>query len=190
MSDIPIPKRIAQPGDLFVLLIPNGHDLERLQDWQLQLQEQYGGQIVSPIHITVARFSAEPGTSTPQCVTNFRASLPVMRSFSLSTDAIIHFFAPYWQTSVLRWRVLVSPEWDQFRDHLDDTLCQIECQSHFERRRHATCTALSLEQPVDLEQNPPGYKLPAPLFVVQEIVISHLKTAGEFEILDRFALKD
>ena len=115
-------QRVAQPGDIFVLLVPNGVDQEHLNQKHNSLQAHFGGQAVLPIHITTQRFSPGNGQITTNCIETLRESLSGFQPFPIIADALIQFFAPYWQCQVLRWRVQETPAWANFRDQLENTL--------------------------------------------------------------------
>ena len=70
----------------------------------LELQSQYGGKLIDPIHITVERFSPGDGYCTQDCIPPIKKDLRGVQPFPIYTDALIQFFAPYWQSQVLRWR--------------------------------------------------------------------------------------
>ncbi len=180
--------RIAQPGDIFLLLAPSGDDLQRLRIEQRNWQTQFGGFPVEPIHITVERFSPDDQQLPTDCVTKLSDNLGDMQAFPVTADAVIQFFAPYWQSYVLRWRVQRSPEWVRFRDQIKATLEMIRCPSHFVRRRHATCTILKLEDIIILPTPLP--KISLPLFTVRELCISTLGSDGHFEVLEKLNLSD
>ena len=181
------PPRAAQPGDIFLLLLPTGEDFARLEQEQDSWKTRYGGQLVRPIHITVQRFSPNKNQIPKDCVNTLRVNLSGMQPFAVDADAIIQFFAPYWQSYVLRWRVKSTPAWSNFRDHVKTVLDQIHCPSHFQRQRHATCTILKLNDKVDLPSATTEISLP--LFTVREILISTLKEDGNFEVLERIKLQ-
>lgn len=185
---MPAVPRLAQPGDIFVLLVPNGTELDRLRHAQKNLQAKYGGQLVEPIHITAERFTPEDGQDTEACIATLRQNLVRLRPFPIKADALIQFFAPYWQSQVLRWRVQETPEWSYFRDQLEATLSQNRCPSHFIRRRHATCTILKLNGEVDLSLE--ASKTLTPLFTAREFWISILRDEGQFEILETLNLNE
>jgi hypothetical protein len=176
--------RVAQPGDLFILLVPNGEELVSLQQWQMDLQSQYGGRRVEPMHITVERFSPEHTTFAGDCLTILRPILEMVKPFPIFSDQLIQFYAPYWQQHVLRWRVQETPGWLAFKEITTLALAEVGCPSHFVRERHATCTALFLESEADLDSNPPGIHFPASLFTAREVLISLLEAPEQFTILD------
>lgn len=180
--------RAAKPGDIFLLLLPTGVDLERLTQDQLSWQNKFGGQLVTPIHITVERFSPKNRQLPKNCVNIICENISTLPAFQTEADALIQFFAPYWQSYVLRWRVKESPIWQSFREQVKITLEQIDCPSHFRRQRHATCTILKLDGKINQLTPPP--EISVPLFYVREVHISTLKERGNFEILERFSLQE
>ncbi len=184
---MPETPRIAQPGDIFILLVPTGDDLDRLQRLQGKLQAQYGGQPVTPIHVTVERFTPIDGKLTQDCIPALNEIISNIEPFQISTDALIQFYAPYWRSYVLRWRVKETDIWNKFRDLLEITLCEVQCPSHFTRRRHASCTILKLDNEVTLPANP--FEIVQPLFVVREFWVSLLTEENQFDILEKLKLR-
>jgi 2'-5' RNA ligase len=176
----------AKPGDIFLLLVPTGKDLEYLRQKSKKLHQRYGGQLVDPIHITVERFSPGEGQFPKECVQKIQKNLQGIQPFQLRTDSLIQFFAPYWQSPVLRWRVENSAQWKNFRNHLENTLREAGCPSHFTRRRHASCTILKLEKKIPLPEN--ASKVAQPLFTIREIRISQLQLNQAFEILEKIEI--
>jgi hypothetical protein len=182
------PPRTAQPGDIFLLLLPTSEDLDLLTQEQHRLNTQFGGQLVKPIHITLQRFSPHNSQHPEDCVNTLRKRILAIQSFEVEADALIQFFAPYWQNYVLRWRVKETAAWSSFRDRVKTTLDEINCPSHFHRQRHATCTILKLPGKVDLRS--PSPEISMPLFNVREVVISTLKESGNFEVIEKLKLKE
>ena len=182
--------RIAQPGDIFILLVPTAQELHLIKQWQLMLQERYGGHVVPNPHITCQRFSRRIGQSRGACIDHLTSDLCVINSFQLYTDRLIQFFAPYWGTRVLRWRIQETADYANFRGFLKAILETLNCPSHFNRRRNASCTALNLEGTSDLEIHPSGVVYPAPLFTAKEVWISELDGNRDFSVLETIQLKD
>jgi len=182
--------RVAQPGDIFLLLVPSAAELDRLRQWQAVLQQRYGGRLVEFPHITCQRFTPPEGQFSEQCIASLQDDLKSQSQFMIYTDGLIQFYAPYWGTQVLRWRVQENDDYAKFRDKLDATLSKTRCPSHFDRLRHATCTALDLEQAVNLEPNPGDGPFPAPLFKARELLVSKLVDENRFEFLDTICLPE
>jgi hypothetical protein len=180
--------RVAKPGDIFLLLVPTAQELHHLRQQQTMLQARYGGQMVPLLHITCQRFTAQEEALEASCIDIFKKELSDIQPFTIYTDMLIQFFAPYWQKQVLRWRVQETDEYASFRDRLDVTLKKTNCCSQFDRYRFATCTALNLENPIELEENPPGFSFPAILFTAKELLVSKLEDENQFEILSTITL--
>jgi len=181
-------QRIAQPGDIFILLVPTAQELHLIQQWQSDLAARYGGQAVANPHITCQRFSLDLAQSKSDCVAKLKTELQTIPRFPLYTDRLIQFYAPYWQTMVLRWRVQVTRPFAAFRDKLDRALTWLGCPSHFNRVRHPSCSAINLETAVDLHVNPGRGDYPKPLFTARECLISALQEGGQFAILETIQL--
>ena len=180
--------RAAIPGDTFILLAPSAQELGRLLQMQLELQKQYGGQIVPHIHITTERFSPKRAAFPQECAAVLKHHISNFTSFPVFADGLIQFNARYWKSHVLRWRVQDSDTWLNFRRILANTLKGIACPSHFDRHRRSTCSILSLEKPITLNEIQHALNYPQKLFTAREVHISQLKENNQFEILDTIQL--
>ncbi len=181
--------QIAQPGDIFLLLVPSAQELHQLRTWQAGLQTRYGGHPVPDPHITCQRFTPGPGNSPDDCTRLLVEELETIHTFQIYTDRLIQFYAQYWRTHVLRWRVQESDEYAEFRDRLEIALQRIRCPSHFNRRRHASCTALSLQEPTNLSLETAETRHPVPLFLARTLWISKLQEDYQFLILETVTFK-
>jgi hypothetical protein len=183
-------RRVAQPGDLFLLLVPSARELHQLTLWQSELQAKYGGQVESFVHITCQRFTPNKGEIEDTCIGQLVDVLATTKSFMIYTDKLIQFLAPYWGQEVLRWRVQETQEYAAFRDVLTVSLKNIGCPSHFNRKRHTTCTALKQVKKEDFKMDPPEVQYPSPLFTARNLWFSKLLDGTEFEILEKIKLAD
>jgi hypothetical protein len=182
--------RTAQPGDIFLLLVPSAQELHQLRQWQYKFRERYGGQPVEFIHITCQRFSPGPYSLEVPCIEQLKNDIQNSQPFKINTDRLIQFYAPYWQRYVLRWRVQETISYSQFRDRLNTILIKTGCLSHFDRHRHATCPILNLGGKIDLEFNPPKTTFPTELFTAKHLWVSKLQNDNRFEILEEITLQD
>jgi hypothetical protein len=180
--------RVAIPGDTFILLAPSAQELRRLQQKQLEFQKQYGGHIVNHIHITSERFSPKREAFPQECAAVLKHHIANQVPFPVFADALIQFHAPYWKSHVLRWRVQDTDAWLNFRGILTKTLIGIACPSHFDRLRRSTCSILTLENPILLNENKHAPNFPQKLFTAREVFISQLKENYQFEILETIQL--
>jgi hypothetical protein len=182
--------RVAQPGDIFILLVPPAQELHLLRQWQTDLKTLFGGSPVDHLHVTCQRFTPSAGKPDQLCISELKSELKNVKAFTLFADKVIQFHAPYWQTYVLRWRIQITPNFVQFRQCLEQILENIDCPSHFNRERHASCTALNLAEQVSLDDKLLGPVFPKALFTVKELVISQLQANHQFEILETIQLRE
>ncbi len=180
--------RVAIPGDTFILLAPTAQELHHLRHKQIEFQKQYGGQIVNHIHITSERFSPKHTTFLTESVGVLKNHISNLVPFPVYADDLIQFHARYWKSHVLRWRVQDTDSWLNFRKVLEKSLKIIACPSHFDRHRRSTCSILTLENPVQLNEKQCAEKFPQKLFTAQEVSISQLKGNYRFKILETIQL--
>ena len=181
--------RLAQPGDIFILLVPVAQDLQVLRQKQAELQAQCGGQIVDHVHITCQRFTPNHEQIAATCVATLTEEIGAFAPFPVFSDGLAQFRAPYWQTQVLRWRIQETEAWKSFRLFLDQSLAKHGCPSHFSRQRHSTCTTLSLDAKVNPEDCANNTSFPFRLFTAREVVISQLTENGQFAVLEIIELE-
>lgn len=181
--------RVAQPGDTFILLVPSAQELQHLQQAQIDFQSQYGGQIVDHIHITCERFTPKRAGFPKECSAVLKHHIGNSTPFSVNSDAVIQFHAPYWKSHVVRWRIEDTPAWAAFRSLLAKTLKSIACPSHFDRHRRASCSILSLDGPITLDEKHTASSFyPQKLFTAHEVLISRLQENYQFEIIETIQL--
>lgn len=180
----------AQPGDIFLLLVPSAQELHQLRKKQFVLNQFYGGKLVEFIHITCQRFSADKESRIIPCIQHLSNDLQNIQTFKIYTDSLIQFYAPYWKKYVLRWRVQETEPYRIFRDKLNTFLSKIGFQTHFNRQRHATCPILNLSKKINLESTTPITVFPMELFTAKNLWVSKLQADGSFEILSRISFQD
>lgn len=175
--------RVAQPGDICLLLTPAARELQRLRSHQIKLQARYGGKIFEHIHITCQRLSLDREHNTFEFIDQLDKRVKWLKPFPLHADNIIQFYAPFWQTQVLRWRIQETEPWMKFKYNLLDILSEMDSPSHYDRIRRATCTALVLDsdENMDLSEMLPTF--PLHLFTASQIEISRIKKPNDFEYL-------
>ncbi len=176
--------RTAQSGDLFLLLTPTAQELQRVQQYQLNLQDIYGGHRIDHIHITCQRFSLENGLSTKYIVDYLQKEISKFTTFPIFADKVIQFHAPFWQSQMLRWRIQNTNAWVEFQYQLRTLLNEMNCPSHYERIRRATCTALMLDSKVSVEQEDIHTKYPFYLFQACQVMISRVRP-NSFEYIGK-----
>lgn len=175
--------RVAQPGDICLLLTPAARELQRLRSHQIKLQASYGGKIFEHLHITCQRLNLDSEHDTLEFIDQLDKRVKWLKTFPLLADSIIQFHAPFWQTQVLRWRIQETEAWMKFKYDLRDILSAMDSPSHYDRIRRATCTALVLDSDgtMDLSEMLPTF--PLHLFMASQIEISRINKSNDFEYL-------
>ncbi len=182
--------RIARPGDIFLLLVPTTHELKELRERQLILQSQYGGEIVDFVHITCERFSPNEKKEERICIDYLKHNVTALAPFTLYAAKIVQYYAPYWGEEVLRWQVQETDDYKHLRNVLAASLAETGCGSHFDRNKPTTCTALRLDEKIELEPSSDKDSFPAALFEADHLWISKLVGKNKFTILSKIRMKD
>jgi hypothetical protein len=175
--------RVAQPGDILFLLTPAARELQRLRSHQIKLQARYGGKIFEHIHITCQRVSLDGEHTTFEFIEQLDKRVKSLKTFPLFADNIIQFYAPFWQTQMLRWRIQDTDPWMKFKYDLRDILSAMNSPSHYDRIRRATCTALVLDSDVNMDLSEMLPTFPLHLFMASQIEISRINKQNDFEYL-------
>jgi len=107
--------RPAQPGDICVLLEPtDAVEIARVAQKQRALRAQFGGQIVTPIHLTCARFVAHSPQQVRAFSAHIQANLSNMRSVQLTALGVQTLQFTHINTRILKWRVAITNELQSF----------------------------------------------------------------------------
>ena len=178
----------ARPGDLFILLFPTEAELPLLRRYQSTLQAQYGGRIYEELHITVQRFAPSPAQKLPDVLQALTSHVAQVQAFPIFAAALAQFYAAFWGTYVLRWRIQETPAWRAFRSQVETLLQSINCPPHYPSAQASTCSALETDDAVSLA---PCSELSFPcyLFTARHIVISRMERPGQFEHLASVMLR-
>ncbi|MBN1875767.1 MAG: hypothetical protein JXA33_16200 [Anaerolineae bacterium] len=105
-SDSDFHIRQAQPGDLCVLLEPaDPGEIADLIYRQHALQAWFGGDVVTPVHLTCQRFILSEEEYLDAFIPLLRAAMAQVAYFSLTATAFQILDLPSLQTRMLKWRV-------------------------------------------------------------------------------------
>ena len=173
---------VAVPGDICILLVPDGPEQEHILEMQKKLQARFGGKIFSPTHVTAQRFSS----CSLDVVRAVAAFLQPLRPFQMYADRLTQFYSEFWGKHVLRWHVQPTPEWRTFQHSAEERLRALDCPPHYPPEKPATCTALEIDQPVDLSRCVTEF--PIPLFSVRNLQLSRVEENSRFTILEEIFL--
>ena len=177
--------RLAQPGDMFVLLEPSAQEAICLRQRQLALQARFGGQPHELVHLTCQRFTLGD-ESRVNGVIDRVVGLHTQPPLDLVAISLIQFEHAFWGSRLLRWQVRVTDELHCFCRLVDDILTQAGATVHYPWStswENKSVTALENVPPVDLDSSLAETEYPHQLFDVCQVVLSRIADQSVFEIL-------
>jgi hypothetical protein len=184
-------QRTAQPGDVCVLLEPAEGEIDELRQRQVALQARFGGRPHERVHLTCQRFELPDEGLLLGLIEHLRRALVAVRSFPIVAVSLVQSYHRFWGSRLLRWRIQASGELRRLGIIVEDTLVDVGIRPHFAVASGwvpTVVTALEAIPEVDLDRQPQGVSFPHHLFVVRRVVLSRIRTRGEFEILDTIRL--
>lgn len=182
--------RPAQPGDMFVLLVPSEDELPTLRQRQLALQARFGGRPHEVVHVTCQRFTLPDGRPVEGLIRQFKRRIATCAPFPIVATSLIQYEHAFWGTRILRWLVRVTDELHRFCVLVDETLAAGGATPHYTfsaSRAPKHMTALEDVPEADLDGYQPETPYPHHLFTARTAVCSLLKGQGAFEILARWS---
>jgi len=97
--------RSAQPGDIFILLLPEEKTQPVAFPWQRRLQAQYGGQCTQPLHVSLQRFTCADPSYLTAFKNTLQAAISRVKPLSLEGIALQPLFSNFRQNYILKCRL-------------------------------------------------------------------------------------
>lgn len=179
--------RVAKPGDLCVLLLPDDAERLILRRKQEELNAVYGGWLVPEPHITCQRFRLGSAPNYHAVSEAMRAALSALPPFTVYAASITEFLSPFWGTYVIRWRVQEDEGFQAFLKTIDQTLLASGCEIHYEHDFPPTCSAVEVSRPIRLDI-PAQFSFPQALFMGHRVMVTGILGMDEFETLGEYSL--
>jgi hypothetical protein len=176
--------RVAQAGDICVLLEPDSLETSPLRLLQSQLRSSFGGNLQERVHFTCQRFSLSAGAQLPGVIRALRQHLSGIQPFAVRANRLELVNHPFWEFCVLRWDLHRSDEMLTFARCVDDALLYAGMTPHYPAgegwRPHVT----ALEAVVW----PTGYHLNGThkgqlLYTARRVALSQVLPGKHFQIL-------
>ena len=189
--------RMAQAGDICVLLYPETEERMLLRSEQELLVKAFGGWVVPEPHITLQRFridrSQRAATATQEedgfrplnlnhIIEITQEALSRLAPFPICATGLTQFLAPFWGTYVLRWEVERDAAWTQLIRTLDSSLRSNGCELHYNHEIVPTCSAVDLTRLVRMDEAP-LFAFPRPLFTARRVLFTGVLGMNDFETL-------
>lgn len=189
MSAIHRHLRIAQPGDLCILLEPcDPGEIAALQQHQMELQRVYGGQVMEPVHLTSQRFTLEHPQQYQALLDELGRLAERWQAFTVSASGLLPFHSEYRRAHIIKWKILPPDEMMNFSSQLEQILTNIGGTSLYPPGWVSTLvTALTGIDPACTSEEP-DLLYPQPLFTPGILTVSRIHSPTEFEILEQIPI--
>jgi hypothetical protein len=170
-----------------VLLVPGQDEAERLHRLQASLQLIFGGIPHEPVHLTCQRFKMAHDVPLPGIIQHLEARLAVIPPASIVADSVIRVEHPFWQSSLLRWRIEATDEVRHLAAAIEDGLVAAGITPHFPRDSGWGPTLVTALEGITSRADP-DHRLskdlfPLYLFTGRWVVLSRILAQREFELL-------
>lgn len=176
--------RAAQAGDVCILLVPSRPPSADVKDLLEGLRRDYGGRIVEPLHVTVDRVVA---VDTVDIVSAIRECVPRLRTAAVRAEGLFVLRSAYRGANVLKVDVGRDSALDHDIDELRAALRNAGLSPMYGDERAMSVTALDrIERPGAPDTAAAGF--PRDLFVADTVLISRIRSLGQYEILDTATL--
>ncbi|RMH68382.1 MAG: hypothetical protein D6675_16220 [Gemmatimonadetes bacterium] len=185
------PVRTAIPGDICVLLEPDEVELELVRTKQKSLQAIFGGHFHSRVHLTCQRFALPDDQLQSELIHHLRERLMTYPPFTLTAVSLISFYAEFWQSYLLRWKIRTTEPLHRFRLTVEEALHKIDITPHYPSNWNPTLvTALEEISILKTERYLAAMNFPYQLFRVRQVVLSKINGVNNFEILETIPLEN
>jgi len=174
--------------DIFVLGTPVICS-DRLFEHQLELQELFGGQLISPIHFTFQRFRCFDESILRGFLSDLRTSLSQISCFPVHALSIVPLYSEFRHARVLKWHISLSEPLQRLSDTLEKILLARGGKSLLPARWMSDLiTSLEDIQELGFHRDLRLTRIPEPLFTIEQVVISQFTNQGDFQTLEVFPL--
>ena len=179
--------RTARAGDVCVLLLPSPDEAGRVHRLQTSLQSVFGGTPHRPVHLTCQRFRMGRDHPLPDIIGNLEASLAVVSPVSVVAGSVIQIEHPFWQSSLLRWRIDANDDVLRLSAAIEDGLLAAGTRPHFPRDSGWAPTLVTALEGITpaagLDRQLSKNLFPLHLFTGRWVVLSRILAQREFELL-------
>jgi hypothetical protein len=183
--------RPAQIGDICLLIEPDPQaDITALHQHQQRLCQQFGGTPIHHIHLTCQRFACADDAQLHEFVDVLTQGFATTVPFPLQAVALEPLAVPVLQTTILKWRIAVTPALLRFNTMAADALVSSGLVSHYAPGFTSSLVAALRDLPADLpaaQLHDP--QLPYQLFDAAQLILSQIRGPRNFAILATIAGK-
>ena len=188
---MPTEPRTARSGDVCVLLEPAEDGAAAVRKLQMSLQSVFGGRPHERVHLTCQRFEVGQERLNHDLVQHLRSNLAAIQPFAVTAGSLVQVESRFWQSRLLRWRILVTTDVRRFGRLVEDGLVATGVAPHFPHSSGwvpTHVTALEAIPSVDLDRHLSRQHFPQHLFTGRQVVLSKIIGPRQFDILETIQL--
>lgn len=177
--------RVAQTGDICMLLEPADDDIPAIRELQMSLQSRWGGQPQERVHLTCQRFRLSEKGLLPDVVSHLETRLTVCPPFPVVATSLVQVEHGFFRARVLRWRIQATDELRRFTQVVEEGLMEVGVSPHFPYSAtwSPVVTALEAMPEEDPGRLPGQVAFPQHLFTGRQVVLSKILGQRQFDIL-------
>jgi len=182
--------RPAEVGDICILLEPFREDeITRLRQMQASLQSIFGGTQIDRVHLTCQRFTIRDAQELRNIQSRLSELLGNVEPFPLTALSLQTLYVTFRQTNILKWRIEKTVALRHLTAMLEQTLLGMGIEPLYGTGFVSSLVAALKGVPELEDSRLAEYEgLPQRLFDGEQVVMSKLCGANEFEILAKIPL--
>jgi hypothetical protein len=159
--------RPAQPGDYYLLLVPE--DAAVTLAWQRPLQQRFGGRCTQPVHISLQRLVCENESRIQQIANVVKTSLLPISSIPINGRFLFPLYSQFRRENILKCEAERPSDLVQFTQAVNQILARLEIKTTFT----AASTWITVLEDID-ESARGRIFFPEPLFMATRLLCSQV----------------
>jgi len=179
--------RAAQPGDLFLLLLPTADPQATPPIWQTEWQARYGGNCTQPLHVSIQRFTCTDPAQLPALADALQMATTAHKAIPVAGIALQPLLSGFRQNLILKCRLQQNAALHALSDL---TRAQLTQQNLIPDFPWYPDLITVLE---DIDPIPVGQILlptPQPLFIGNELLLSRVIARNTYLPIRQWQLLD
>lgn len=122
--------RAAAPGDIFVLLMPDDNT-GATPAWQCALQEQYGGRITAPLHVTLQRFTCSDLKKVEMLQERLQPAIATFLPISVMGSDMTPLYSNFRHNHILKCRLQRNDSLQALTEEVANQLRALALTAHY-----------------------------------------------------------
>jgi hypothetical protein len=168
--------RPAQPGDYYLLLVPE--DTAVTLAWQRPLQQRFGGQCTDPVHVSLQRFVCENEARIQQLADALETTLLPYPPLPIIGRSLFSLYSDFRQENILKCEVERPAELVRITQTINQMLVRLKIGTPFVTASTWVTVLDNINELI--EEHIP---FPQPLFTATRLLCSQIIGTGRYRIM-------